>query len=278
MKEYVALINSTVQNAPFSLCTVGITRPDPNYHIVNNNRVTTEFDFVISGKGTVICNNEKYNVKAGDVYHLPYGCSFISDSDKNDPLIKIWVSAYGELMPNILRAFRLNEKVHFQNADLCYPIFKEILKVCRDESLTISDKEDKTAILLHSLLNRLYKITLRGENDSSAGKNDAYIIKSYLDNHIHDTVKIKDLSALIFKSESQTIRIFENAFGTTPYSYLLQLRLSAAKQLLTQTNMSVKAIAFNLGFSDEHYFSYIFKEKIGKTPTNYRKSPLLEFK
>ena len=271
MQEYAALINSTNQNAPFSLCTVGVTRADSNYYIANKNRMTTEFDFVIAGKGTVRCNGMEYRLQAGDVYHLPLGCDFVSFSDKNDPWIKIWVSAYGELLPRILQAYRLHASMYFADTP-CYPIFKQILRICRNDALSIAEKEDAVSLLLHTLIRELYRHTSDSGNPGTAKPPDAELLKTYLDNHMCDQVKIKDLSALIFKSNSQTIRIFETAFGMTPYQYLLQLRLASAKQLLSQTNLSVKRIAFSLGFSDEHYFSHLFKSKIGKTPTGYRKS------
>ena len=41
--------------------------------------------------------------------------------------------------------------------------------------------------------------------------------------------------------------------------------------ILSSTDMTVKAVSELLQFSDEHYFSYLFKQKIGKSPTEYRK-------
>ena len=74
----------------------------------------------------------------------------------------------------------------------------------------------------------------------------------------------------INRSGVQTIRIFRQAYGITPYQFLLGQKLTAACELLTHSHQSVKEIADYLGFADEFYFSRLFKQKIGVSPSNYR--------
>jgi transcriptional regulator GlxA family with amidase domain len=102
---------------------------------------------------------------------------------------------------------------------------------------------------------------------------DAAVIKDILDRSIEKNVTLEELSNSIFRSKSQTIRIFKEALGRTPYDYLLGLKLERAKTLLSQTNLSVKEVAFRLKFSDEHYFSRLFKQKAGLSPEIFRRSP-----
>ena len=62
-------------------------------------------------------------------------------------------------------------------------------------------------------------------------------------------------------------------FGVTPYRYLLSRRLETARLLLRGTALPVREIAFRLCFSDEHYFSSLFRRKTGQTPSAYRRDP-----
>ena len=71
-------------------------------------------------------------------------------------------------------------------------------------------------------------------------------------------------------SRTNLIRIFKKNTGITPYKFLLDEKIKVAKALLSTTNMSVKSISEKLGFSDEHYFSYLFKEKVGISPLKYK--------
>jgi len=63
---------------------------------------------------------------------------------------------------------------------------------------------------------------------------------------------------------------FTSHTGLSPYQYLLQVRLARARNLLAETDLSVKEIAMQTGFVDEHYFSRLFHQKLNCTPTKWR--------
>lgn len=76
-------------------------------------------------------------------------------------------------------------------------------------------------------------------------------------------------SAMI--SESECLRCFKNTIGTAPIQYLRQFRIQKAAELLSATSESVAEIAFRCGFPDASYFTKIFHEMRGCTPSEYRK-------
>ena len=67
---------------------------------------------------------------------------------------------------------------------------------------------------------------------------------------------------------------FQQHTGSSPHQYLLELRLVRARNLLKQTALSVKEIAQQTGFKDEHYFCRYFKMKAGMTPGQWRSRSL----
>jgi transcriptional regulator GlxA family with amidase domain len=58
--------------------------------------------------------------------------------------------------------------------------------------------------------------------------------------------------------------------GLAPHQYLLEMRLVRARNLLVGTNLSIKGIAVQTGFEDEHYFSRLFRQKLNVTPSQWR--------
>ena len=58
--------------------------------------------------------------------------------------------------------------------------------------------------------------------------------------------------------------------GYTTTEYILQIRISMAKQLLVKTDYSIGDIAARIGIEDVAYFSSLFKKSTGKTPTAFR--------
>ncbi len=71
-------------------------------------------------------------------------------------------------------------------------------------------------------------------------------------------------------SYSSFRHLFQQHTGSSPHQYLLELRLVRARNLLTETSLSVKEISQQTGFEDEHYFCRFFKMKTGLTPGLWR--------
>ena len=94
---------------------------------------------------------------------------------------------------------------------------------------------------------------------------------SYINKHFTENVTIEDLAKQAGFSQYHFIRIFKNETGMTPYEYIINIRLNTAKYLLRNSQLSIKDICFNTGFSSESVFCNAFKKRLGITPTEYRK-------
>lgn len=66
--------------------------------------------------------------------------------------------------------------------------------------------------------------------------------------------------------------IFKKETGLTFVTYLMQIRMEAARELLRTTGLKAFEIAEQTGFSDPNYFSFCFKKKFGLSPKEYRAS------
>lgn len=67
-------------------------------------------------------------------------------------------------------------------------------------------------------------------------------------------------------------KMFKKYTGVPPVQYHLDLKILRAKEMLLQTDKSVKEISFALGFQSIYYFSRIFKNKQGVSPSEIRKA------
>lgn len=89
--------------------------------------------------------------------------------------------------------------------------------------------------------------------------------------NMHQTLKIKDLATDLGINYSLFRKAFKKYTGLSPNQYHLALRIKQASYQLTNTNFSIKEISFNLGFCSVFYFSKLYKEKTGMSPSAYRK-------
>ena len=95
--------------------------------------------------------------------------------------------------------------------------------------------------------------------------------KLYMAEHYADSgLMLKDVAGAVGMSESRFSTVFAQESGKTFTEYLTWLRLSRAMDLLAATDKKGTQIAQEVGYSDAHYFSYLFKKNMGITPGEYR--------
>lgn len=93
-----------------------------------------------------------------------------------------------------------------------------------------------------------------------------YIISSF-----HTPISVKYLADSLNMSMAQFGRLFKGATGMTPKDYILKLRIAhAIEEMQRYPDKKINEIAYDSGFADANYFARIFKEKIGRTPLEYR--------
>lgn len=94
----------------------------------------------------------------------------------------------------------------------------------------------------------------------------------YLHCHYTEEISISSLAAMEHLSESRYRIVFRQYTGFSPNEYRIALRMQRACDLLLHTGDTLSEIAQSCGYSDTLYFLRIFKQKIGMTPGEYRKS------
>jgi AraC family transcriptional regulator len=91
-----------------------------------------------------------------------------------------------------------------------------------------------------------------------------------MDQHAHEKIRIEQIAYEVGWTHEHFSRIFVKHLGISPQEKLNDIRIEKACQWLVQTGLTVKEIAFNVGFADEAYFCRMFKKARGVTPSHYR--------
>lgn len=95
--------------------------------------------------------------------------------------------------------------------------------------------------------------------------------KEYMDRNYSRNIALSDVAQYVYLSESHLAHSFQQEFGISPKHYLLQVRISVAKELLQNTRLKIGDIALAVGFSGQQRFNDIFKKSVHMTPLKYRK-------
>lgn len=100
--------------------------------------------------------------------------------------------------------------------------------------------------------------------------NMAEEIITYINEYFADTISVNQLAERAGLSQYHFIRTFKKETGFTPHEYIVNTRLNTAKYLLKNSQLPIKDICYNTGFSCESVFCIAFKKNLGITPTEYR--------
>ncbi|MBQ9976021.1 MAG: helix-turn-helix transcriptional regulator [Clostridia bacterium] len=93
----------------------------------------------------------------------------------------------------------------------------------------------------------------------------------YIRNNYSQPITIRELASLVNLCDDTFIRVFKKEHGQTPFSYIMNFRITEALKLLLQNELSIAEIALHTGFSSSSYFTKIFKKKLNISPIQYKK-------
>ena len=96
--------------------------------------------------------------------------------------------------------------------------------------------------------------------------------RNYIDRHYMDpNISLNEVAAQVNLSPSHFSMVFSQETSQTFKEYLTEVRIRKAKELLRMTNAKSYEIAYQVGYNDPHYFSYVFRKNTGLSPTEFRR-------
>lgn len=93
---------------------------------------------------------------------------------------------------------------------------------------------------------------------------------SFIHENYSKKLNLAEIAQSASVSKRECLRCFQNGIHESPFDYLIGYRIECAKKLLRSTDMPITEIALETGFSNNAYFSKIFRRECGETPRKYR--------
>lgn len=100
----------------------------------------------------------------------------------------------------------------------------------------------------------------------------ATALSDYLKMNISKSLTLPEIAEELSVSTSHLKAISNDTFGMPPIAYFITLKIDAAKRLIRESSLNFTEISLRLGFNTVHYFSYLFKKRVGMSPTEYARS------
>lgn len=99
-------------------------------------------------------------------------------------------------------------------------------------------------------------------------------VQKYISNNITQDITLSKLAQVANYSIPQLERLFKDALGVTPFTYIRKLRLTAAAKVLRDNNFKVVDTALDFLFDSHEGFTRAFSKEFGMSPFQYKKKPI----
>lgn len=249
---------------------------------------TGEFDAAMPQQGLAIAfaphDRVVWSVDGGDrhITAMPPGSVFLYASrqfvwhDREKPSEWIHLTFEPDLITRIAVESGLSADLQLNHRVLFFdPTILHIAHLLKTEVLNGGIGGE---LYVESLRNVLLVHLLRHYSQAASTKTDAtrlslpqlHQIRTYVEDHLADDLKIANLAAIVPMSEFHFARSFKAATGESPYHYVTQRRIERAKVFLSVTQLSVAEISHRVGFSSQSQFTTQFRKLTGTTPKGYR--------
>ncbi len=221
--------------------------------------------YVIHGECFVWYNDKEYKLESGDyVIYFPhekqeYRYAGIKETHT------YWIHFTGSAVEEIFSDAHLNSGVHFA------PENKSV-QTCFKKIITFHSLQKYELQANAYLLSLICALSL-GESEKSADEYPQYLIDviKYINLNWQKQISISLLAEMACLSKSRFLHSFKDNVGMSAYSYMVNIKIEKAKELLLSTDMNISAVAETVGYSDSLYFSRLFKKHVGISPREYRK-------
>ena len=218
--------------------------------------------YVYSGKGKIHTEGAVHELTEGDVFFTFPATPFCIESC--DDFSYMYISYLGSRGNMILDRLNIDTKNYiFHNCSKIFSFWKEGLET----------KESMTDLISESIL--LYTFSFIGEknisNDRVSLQNNTFLlIKKYVDDNLSDpSLSLKKISNEINYNQKYISTVFKKHFKLGFSEYLNTIRIQYSCKMIQQGYKSIYDISRLCGYSDQHYFSKVFKKKMGVSPKMY---------
>ena len=236
------------------------------YHLIH---------IVASGCGVFDNGAGRYDVRAGQGFMIFPEDIAVYTADNATPWDYVWIGFSGEgaghlaSLSGITRESPVFDLGKYADAALkiAYNVYEDMTMLQLNGMAALGGLMRLTAYIGQS---RYDASTVRG---ASAGIDSFERAMWALNaNYQRADFHVEDVASFVGLSRSQLFRIFKKQCGRSPQAVLGELRLSHAKRLLSGTNLSLTETALSSGFSSAARLGEVFREELGVTPTEYRKT------
>jgi len=272
-------IETEFEITEFYSAFVRMMTPDFKYH--GESHDFWEMVYVIEGNSVMYADDRVIKLTKNQmIFHKPMEYHTLCPNEKNADFFIMSFSAKGNFMDRFANKVLFLQPKHTRE-------LLSILEYIKSSNNTPLENASPVAYLYKLKTDKLYSQKLKNLTENflislSESDSDAEFIESnetatyrksinIIENTVYDNLSVPELAEKCNVSIAYLKKIFSKYTGIGIHEYILNTKVTLAKQMLN-SGISVTDVAAKLAFSSQNYFSVVFKRKTGISPTEYKKN------
>ncbi len=251
------------------LVTVCFDNTDPQWHIEEKDTLTDILILVTYGEAIYVVNGETVELNKGDVLYISKGVRRAAMNARNSVHQKYSIHFFADRKESY--PFDVASpycKVQTRQLDYLKMRFSALQQHWFGRNP--HDELICTGIALELL--GYFSRELVEERFASVKLRLMQEVQDYIRTHYREAIRIEELSRYIDRAPNYITQTFKAVTGITPITYLHQVRVHAACDLILNTRMTIGQVSTHLGYSDQAHFNRVFKKIMGYPPSYIQRS------
>lgn len=266
---YTDIIKNYDEDPHLAVYHIGVCRNSADDRYFNHVTKRFKLVYVIEGRGWF----NGMPVKSGQGFLMWKDHVNSMSADIRSPWKFDYISLSGNMAEHILRSSGFTEEdTIFDVADI-----DRIHELCID-SVYVPHPTLAQDLFLLSVFFEILSYTARtgksagAVNPPHSSEMNEHVLKAlaFMSKNYRSQISVNDIAEAAHISEKYLRELFKKETGRSMQAYLTDLRLSAAKTLLSNSKYNISEVANLSGFAEYRNFIRVFKDKYGITPTEYR--------
>ena len=266
-----AKLFGTPSDAPLALFDVGFESCRPDYAVLTHLRTCCYVKDIAAGRGEFCINGASYPVCAHDLIFFFPGDIVSYATDPAQPMVLYWASVRGSQAEALLAQCGMTRgQAHLPLRP--WAAFTGFVHRCVDSPKDPSTHGFYYTAQAYELLDLLQEALPQVTASPAAYPAAVSSALGYIQAHYAQGICVEDVARFVDLERTYFSKLFRQAMGQPPSSYLTAYRLHQAQYLLTHSAFAVRQVAYMVGFTNEYYFSRCFRKHFGQTPGAFRKA------
>ncbi len=223
--------------------------------------------YCTEGKGVIEVEDRIYRLEKSDAFCIPRNVRHKYYADEKEPWSILWVHFKGDNTNYFPLEERKIVHINSRHSDNRMMVLFNLLFRVLERNYTIGNFIYISQVL--SLI--LSEIYFREKVDeSSVQDRHVTMVIRYMYQHLRESLTLEEISEEVQLSKSYLNAVFKAQTGKSPVEFFIHLKMQEACKLLKSTDYYIYEVSSELGYTDQYYFSRIFKKVVGVSPKDYK--------